>query len=502
MFGKILIANRGEIAVRVAQTVQEMGIKAVAVYSDPDRDAPHVLRADEAYLLECKTAAETYLRGDRIIEIAQRHGVDAIHPGYGFLSENASFAEACGRAGIVFIGPTPEVIRAMGDKVIAKKTLAAAGVPVVPGWAGSGDENASTMVREAEKISFPLLVKAAAGGGGKGMRIVREKKELAAAIEAARREAGAAFGDSRVFLEKYIEHPRHVEIQILGDRHGHVVHLFERECSIQRRHQKIIEESPSPALTAALRERMGEAAVRAAQSIHYTNAGTVEFLVDDRGEFYFLEVNTRLQVEHPVTELTTGVDLVRAQIRVAAGEELPFAQEDLHQSGHAMEARICAEDPDHGFLPSTGTIDVFIPPVGPEIRVDSGVTRGSEVSVYYDSMLAKLIVRSPSREASLAKLAWALDHFVVLGVTTNIAFLRALIDHPEFRAGRLHTQFLQDYSISPRSAGDIPTEVLFAAGLRVTETRRSSGGVRHGGLGPATVAPDAPWRSGNAWRSA
>ena len=502
MFGKILIANRGEIAVRVAQTVQEMGIAAVAVYSEPDRDAPHVLRADEAYPLEGKTAAETYLRGDRIIDIARQHGVDAIHPGYGFLSENASFAEACGQAGIAFIGPTPEVIRATGDKVIAKRTLAAAGVPVVPGWSGTGDESADAMTREAEKIGFPLLVKAAAGGGGKGMRIVRNDRDLASAIEAAQREAGAAFGDSRVFLEKYLDRPRHVEFQVFGDHHGHIVHLFERECSIQRRHQKIIEETPSPALTPALRERMGEAAVRAARSVHYTNAGTVEFLVDDQGEFYFLEVNTRLQVEHPVTEMATGHDLVRAQILVAAGEELPFTQKDLKQDGHSIEARICAEDAAREFLPSTGTIEVFVPPVGPGIRVDSGVTRGSEVSVFYDSMLAKLIVKGRSRDESLTKLAWALDRFVVLGVTTNIAFLRALIGHPEFRAGRLHTQFLQEHSISSPDGAEIPPEVLIAAALSVSQSDRSRGSDRHGRPGSTVVAFDAPWRSGDAWRGA
>ena len=495
MFKKILIANRGEIAVRVAQTVQEMGIQAVTVYSQPDRAAPHVLAVDEAYPLEGRTAAETYLRGEKIIEIAKRKHVDAIHPGYGFLSENAAFAQACGDAGITFIGPSREVIRATGNKIAAKKTLAAAGVPVVPGWTGTGQEESGRFQAEAKRIGYPVLIKAASGGGGKGMRLVREEGELLHAVESARREAGAAFGDSGVFLEKYLERPRHVEFQIFGDSHGNVVHLFERECSIQRRHQKILEETPSPALNPQLRGRMGEAAVRAARAVNYTNAGTVEFLVDASGEFYFLEINTRLQVEHPVTELTTGHDLVRAQIVVAAGEPLPFSQSTLRQDGHAIEVRICAEDASRDFMPSTGTIAVFAPPVGPGIRVDSGVVQGSEVSVYYDPMLAKLIVKGRDRNEALEKLTWALSHFAILGVTTNIGFLRALIANPEFRAGRLHTQFLQEHGVTQdRTVG---REAVLAAALAASrsDTPRSSSKNEHRGL------RESPWQTGG-WRSA
>jgi 3-methylcrotonyl-CoA carboxylase alpha subunit len=499
MFKKILIANRGEIAVRVAQTVQEMGILAATVYSDPDRSAQHVLAVDEAYALEGKTAAETYLRGEKIIAIARGKQVDAIHPGYGFLSENAGFAQACGNAGITFIGPSPEVIRATGNKIAAKKTLAAAGVPVVPGWTGTGKEDSARFQAEASRIGYPLLIKAASGGGGKGMRLVREERELLHAVESAQREAGAAFGDSEVFLEKFLERPRHVEFQIFGDSHGNVVHLFERECSIQRRHQKILEETPSPALNPQLRARMGEAAVRAARAVHYTNAGTVEFLVDSNGEFYFLEINTRLQVEHPVTELTTGHDLVRAQILVAAGESLPFSQETLRQDGHAIEVRICAEDASRDFMPSTGTIAVFEPPVGPSIRVDSGVVKNSEVSVYYDPMLAKLIVKGRDRNEAMEKLSWALSRFAVLGVTTNISFLRALIAHPEFRAGKLHTQFLQEHSIAAQNRG-ASREAIVAAALAIQQVPRSDTGRTTNNNGHREMLA-GPWQAGG-WRSA
>ncbi len=499
MFKKILIINRGEIAVRVAQTVQEMGVLAATVYSDPDRCAPHVLAADEAYLLEGKTAAETYLRGEKIIEIAKQKHVVAIHPGYGFLSENAGFAQACGDAGITFIGPSSEVIRATGNKIAAKKTLAAAGVPVVPGWTGAGHEDSTRFRTEAARIGYPVLIKAASGGGGKGMRLVREEGELLHAVESARREAGAAFGDSEVFLEKYLERPRHVEFQIFGDSHGNIVHVFERECSIQRRHQKILEETPSPALNPQLRVRMGEAAVRGARAVKYTNAGTVEFLVDASGDFYFLEINTRLQVEHPVTELTTGHDLVRAQILVAAGESLPFSQATLQQEGHAIEVRICAEDASRDFMPSTGTIAVFRPPIGPGIRVDSGVVEGCEVSVYYDPLLAKLIVQGRDRNEALEKLAWALNHFAILGVTTNISFLQALIAHPEFRAGRLHTQFLQDHPITAQGRR-VSRDAILAAALAVQQVPQHGTTTSTGNNGHRQVQ-NSPWQAG-AWRSA
>ncbi len=494
MFKKVLIANRGEIAVRIAATLQEMGITAVGVYSDPDRRAVHVRACDEGYPLSGRTSSETYLRGDKIIEIAKMHGVDAIHPGYGFLSENEDFAQMCHDAGITFIGPSPKVIRDMGDKIIAKTTFAAAGVPVVPGWSGDASADGKALNSEAGRIGYPILVKAAAGGGGKGMRVVEKEADLAAAVEAAQREAGAAFGDSRVFLEKYITRPRHVEIQIFGDAHGNVVHLFERECSIQRRHQKIIEESPSPALTPELRAKMGQAAVTAAKAIGYTNAGTVEFILDPEGNFYFLEVNTRLQVEHPVTELVTHRDLVRAQLHVAAGHPLPFSQDELTQDGHAIECRIYAEDPARGFLPSIGTLGRYIEPRGPGIRVDSGVEQGSEVSVYYDPMLAKLICRGRTREEAIEKTVWALDRYVIMGVTTNVAFLRDVLTHPEFQRGNLHTHFLAEHPIGP-STDEIPRDAWIAAALL-----SGAASSRGQSLLTATAAPSGPWESAGAWR--
>lgn len=493
-----MIANRGEIAVRIAQTLQEMGIEAVGVFSEPDRSALHVMRSDEAHSLEGTTSGETYLDIHKIIETAQQHGVDAIHPGYGFLSENAGFARACGEAGITFIGPTPEVIDAMGDKIVAKKTLSEAGVPVVPGWSGAADADTQEIARAAEEIGYPVLLKAAAGGGGKGMRIVREAGELANALDAARREANSAFGDARVFVEKYIDRPRHIEFQIFGDRHGNVVHLFERECSVQRRYQKIVEESPSPALTPELRARMGEAAVRAARALNYTNAGTVEFILAPDGSFYFLEVNTRLQVEHPVTELVTRQDLVRAQLQVASGERLPFEQEALTQCGHAVEVRVYAEDAARGFLPSTGTLAAYVPPAGANIRVDSGVRSGSEITVHYDPMLAKLIVWGRTRDEALDRLTWALDRYVVLGVTTNIEFLRNLVNHGAFRAGELHTHFLDEHRIEPRRVGGMPNVAYVAAAL-VAKGAASAGRTR-GAAREASRKPD-PWRSGQRWRN-
>ncbi len=501
MFRKVLIANRGEIAVRVAQTLQEMGIVAVAVYSDADRKALHVQRADEAHALEGNTPGETYLDIHKIIEAAHDHRCDAIHPGYGFLSENEDFAQACKDAGITFIGPSPDVIRRMGDKIIAKTTLANAGVPVVPGFASDGDVDAAALRKAADKIGYPVLLKAAAGGGGKGMRIVREPRELDPALEAAQREAGSAFGDSRVFLEKYIERPRHIEFQIFGDAHGNVVHLFERECSIQRRYQKVVEESPSPALTPDLRQRMGDAAVRAAQAMGYTNAGTTEFIVDPQGNFYFLEVNTRLQVEHPVTELVTRQDLVRAQVLVAAGERLPFSQPALRQDGHAIEVRIYAEDAARGFLPSIGTLERYVPPTGTNIRVDSGVREGSVVTVHYDPMLAKLIVWGRTRDEAIRRLAWALDRYVVLGVTTNIEFLRNLVDHREFQAGRLHTHFLQEQTIAPTRGGDTPEAALVVAALGFKGVL-AAGSAKTVQAGSAVAERgEAPWVTAGRWRN-
>jgi len=496
MFKKVLIANRGEIAVRVMQTLQQMNIRAVAVYSQPDRFALHAAMADEAYALGGVTAAESYLRGDRMLALARACRAEAIHPGYGFLSENEDFAQACRDAGIAFIGPKPDAIRAMGDKVLAKQTMQKAGVPVVPGWSGAMDTPIDQIRAEADRVGYPLLVKAAAGGGGKGMRLVRDEYELAAALEAAAREAQAAFGDGRVFLEKYIARPRHIEFQIFGDEQGHAVHLFERECSIQRRYQKIIEETPSVALTPELRAKMGEAAVKAAKAIGYTSAGTVEFLVDEAGAFYFLEVNTRLQVEHPVTEMTLQQDLVRAQILVAAGQPMPFSQESLRPSGHAIECRICAEDASNNFFPSIGTLRRFRPPVGPNIRVDTGVCEGSSVSVHYDPMLAKLICHGRDRGDAIERTLWALRRFAVLGVTTNIEFLQRVIAHPDFAAGKLHTHFLDEHPELKESPADAPDAALVAAAW--VARHASTGGVQIGSGGE----PDrtGPWAGAGSWR--
>ncbi|MHC5113054.1 MAG: acetyl-CoA carboxylase biotin carboxylase subunit [Planctomycetota bacterium] len=490
----MLIANRGEIAVRIAQTLREMGIAVIAVYSEPDRGAPHVVAADEAYPLAGKTSAETYLRGDQLVEIARQHDVDAIHPGYGFLAENAGFAQACADAGVTFIGPTPEAIRSMGDKVVAKALMREAGVPVVPGAELDPDADAEAIAAAADDVGYPLLVKAAAGGGGKGMRVVESAGALADAMASAQREAQAAFGDPRVFLERYVPRARHVEFQIFGDTHGHSVHLFERECSVQRRHQKIIEEAPSPALTPELRERMGAAAVDAARAIGYVNAGTVEFMLDDDGAFYFLEVNTRLQVEHPVTELTIHEDLVRAQILVASGAPLPFT--GLTQQGHAVECRIYAEDAERDFMPSTGVIEQYLPPMGPGVRVDSGVAAGSEVTVHYDPMLAKLITWGADRDEALARMVHALDRYVVVGVTTNIPFLREVLEHEAFRAGALHTHFLDEHGLpAARDGDDPPVEALIAAAIGALASPTAAASAS----GPARA--DGPWQSAGAWRN-
>jgi acetyl-CoA carboxylase biotin carboxylase subunit len=499
MFRKVLIANRGEIAVRIAQTLQEMGITAVAVYSDADRLALHVRAADEAYALEGVSSADTYLRGDKIIAIAKRCGATAIHPGYGFLSENDDFAQACADAGLTFIGPSPQVIASMGDKITAKKTFSDAGVPVVPG--AILDADATRSATEAQRIGYPVLIKASAGGGGKGMRIVERAEQLTAAIDASSREAQAAFGDGRVFMEKYITRPRHVEVQIFGDTHGNVVHLFERECSIQRRYQKIIEESPSPALTPELREKMGRAAVAAAKAIGYANAGTVEFILAQDGQFYFLEVNTRLQVEHPVTEMVTQQDLVRAQLLVAAGEPLPFKQEQLRQSGHAIECRVYSEDAARGFLPSIGMLERYIQPTGPGIRVDSGVAEGSEVSVHYDPMLAKVIAWAPTREQAIAKMRWALDRYVVLGVTTNIEFLSQVLGHSEFAAGRIHTHFLTEHPVSAGANGHACDEALIAAALTANGLVGSHGNGTGQQLRASRDHDRGPWTTAGPWRA-
>jgi acetyl-CoA carboxylase biotin carboxylase subunit len=441
MFKKILIANRGEIAVRVMKACREMGIESVAVYSTIDRDALHVRNADEAVCIGEAPPNESYLNIDAIIKAVKETGAEAVHPGYGFLAENYLFAQRCEKEGIVFIGPNSKAMKLVGDKVASREVTEKAGIPLIPGMKDKSTD-VNQCLAEAEKIGFPVLLKASAGGGGKGMRAAKTKAELKDAVEAGMREAKAAFGDPSVYLEKYIEKPRHVEFQILADNHGNAVHLFERECSIQRRHQKIIEESPSTALDDDLRKRMGETALKVVEVSGYTNAGTVEFLLDENGNYYFLEVNARLQVEHPVTELVCGIDLVHAQIRIASGEKLWFSQNDLGQRGHAIECRVYAEDPESNFLPSAGKILYMKEPTGPGVRHDCGVYSGCEVSVYYDPILSKLITWAPTREICCRRMAAALEDFPVLGIKTDIEFLRDVIVHPEFLKGNTFTNFI------------------------------------------------------------
>jgi len=465
MFTKVLVANRGEIAVRIIRTLRLLGIGSVAVYSDADAGARHVREADVAIRLGPAPPAESYLNTGRILAAADRSGAQAVHPGYGFLAENAAFARSCADAGLVFIGPPPAAIEAMGDKIRAKATVAAAGVPVVPG-AGQPGMTDAELTEAAAAVGFPLLIKPSAGGGGKGMRLVRSAPDLGAAFAGARREARAAFGDETLLLERYIERPRHIEIQVLADTHGTTVHLGERECSLQRRHQKVIEEAPSPLLDQARRAAMGSAAVQTARSVGYVGAGTVEFIVsgDRPGDFYFLEMNTRLQVEHPVTELVTGLDLVELQIRVAAGERLPLDQDGVRLDGHAVEARVYAEDPSRGFLPTGGTVLALGEPGGPHVRVDSGLAAGLTVTSSYDPMLAKVAAWGADRDTALRRLDAALAGTTVLGVTTNITFLRALLTHPDVLAGRLDTALIERH-LGQLTAATVPDEVLAAAAL-------------------------------------
>jgi acetyl-CoA carboxylase biotin carboxylase subunit len=461
MFTKVLVANRGEIAVRIVRALHEMGIAAAAIYSEADRTARHVRYADEAHLIGPPLPSESYLRIDGIVGLAKRIGAEAIHPGYGFLAENAAFAKACEDAGVAFIGPTSRTIALVGDKMEARRTMVAAGIPVVPGGDRplAGDEE---IVAEAERIGFPVMMKAAAGGGGKGMRVVREASELAAAARAARSEAGSAFADDRIYLEKLIEKPRHVEFQVVADTHGNTVHLGERECSIQRRHQKLVEESPSPALTPSLRAKMGEAAVKAARAAGYTNAGTIEFLLDKNKDFYFLEVNARLQVEHPVTELVTGIDLVREQLRVAAGEPLSFSQLEVMHRGSAIECRISAEDPENSFFPSTGLIERMREPAGPGVRVESGIHQGYDVPIYYDPLISKLIVWAPTREQAIARMRRALDEYDIEGIKTTIPFHKAVMESDAFRDGEFDTSYV-DEVFFPNYAGQAPADPELAA---------------------------------------
>jgi acetyl-CoA carboxylase biotin carboxylase subunit len=443
---RVLVANRGEIALRIIRACRERGLESVAVCSEVDATAPHVRAADFAVPIGPPPASESYLRIDRLIDAARRTSADAIHPGYGFLSENAAFAEACEGAGITFVGPPAAAIRLMGSKIAARQLMQSAGVPVVPGETPA-DQSDPGVLAAATKIGFPAVIKAAAGGGGKGMRIALRAADAPELIAAARREAQAAFGDGTLYVERLIARPRHVEIQVLADGHGHVVHLFERDCSAQRRHQKVVEESPCPALSERVRNAMGTAAMAAARAAGYRNAGTVEFLLEGEGDaarFYFLEMNTRLQVEHPVTEALTGRDLVHAQFAVAAGEPLPWTQEEISRRGHAIECRIYAEDPSQGFLPQAGPLLLYREPRGPGIRVDAGVVEGSTISVHYDPMIAKLIVHAESRPAAIARARAALKQFAILGVRTNVAFLLTLLDDGEFREGRLHTRSIDE----------------------------------------------------------
>jgi len=495
MIRKVLVANRGEIALRIIRACRELGIRSVAVYSDADRLSPHVLAADEAYRIGPPPSVESYLRADVLVETALRAGCDAVHPGYGFLAERAHFAAAVEEAGLIFIGPPPEAITAMGDKTEARRRMIAAGVPVVPGTAEPLADAAAALAA-AEQIGFPVLLKAAAGGGGKGMRVVRTPEELPRAFEAAGNEARSAFGDDAIYIEKYLDGPRHIEVQILADAHGNVVHLGERECSIQRRHQKLVEEAPSPVLTPELREAMGAAAVAAAAAVGYRNAGTVEFLFQ-AGQFYFLEMNTRIQVEHPVTEMVTGVDLVQQQIRIAAGEPLPFRQADIRLDGHAIECRITSEDPFNAFLPSTGRIELLRLPAGPGIRWDGGIAEGYEVSLYYDPLLGKLIAHGPDRAAAIARMRRALEEFRIVGVDSSAPFHRRLMDEPDFLAGRLDIGYLERH---PQLLADTPAEetlraaAIAAALLEARERARRVGSrIRTGG--PC----GSRWRGGG-WR--
>jgi acetyl-CoA carboxylase biotin carboxylase subunit len=486
VFTKVLIANRGEIALRILRACHELGISAVAVYSDADAHAPHVRDADEAVWIGASPSSQSYLCGDRIIEAALRTGAQAIHPGYGFLSEREPFARAVVEAGLVFVGPPASAIAAMGSKTAARQLAAAAGVPVVPGTTRPVAD-AADAVRAAEPFGFPVLLKAAAGGGGKGMRLVRSAAELPAALEAARRESKNAFGDDAVYVEKYIVGPRHVEIQVLGDLHGTMLSLGERECSLQRRHQKMIEEAPSVAVDAALRRRMGETAVRAARAAGYTNAGTCEFLLDATGEFYFLEMNTRLQVEHPITELVTGLDLVQWQLRIAAGERLPFRQEELKPAGWALECRITSEDPANGFLPSTGRISYLRVPAGPGVRWDGGIGIGSEIGLHYDPLLGKLIAWAPTRDAVIARMRRALLELTVEGVETSRDFHLRVMEDEEFRRGAIGIQWLEQRlpaltALQPPEAGQraaVIAAALLAERERMSRLRPAANGVDH-----------------------
>ncbi len=490
----ILIANRGEIAVRIIRACREMGIKSIAVYSEVDKTAMHVREADEAYFIGEAAASESYLRQDKIIEVARNAGCDAVHPGYGFMAENAEFAAACRRAGLVFIGPSSESITLLGDKIASRRMMSAAGVPVIPGIDNT-DFTDEQLAEAADKIGYPVMIKAAGGGGGKGMRSVLSADNFIDSVQAARREAQAAFGNPTVFLEKFLVKPRHIEFQIFGDSHGNHVHLFERECSIQRRHQKIIEETPSPAMNDDLRQRMGETAVRVAKAANYENAGTVEFLLDDNDDYYFLEVNTRIQVEHPITEEITGIDLVIEQIKVACGEKLSWKQEDITARGHAIECRIYAEDAATGFLPSTGKVHQFQNPTGLGVRIDSGIETGDDVSMFYDPILAKLVSYGNNRTSALQRMRQALEDTVVLGVTTNIDFMKDVLDHEQFVCGNLQINFIDQY-LSDWKPEELNTDKLSAVFGVSTLAKDSS--KNSFSEADEAVQPD-PWHMVGTW---
>jgi 3-methylcrotonyl-CoA carboxylase alpha subunit len=496
MFSKILVANRGEIACRVIRTARELGIRTVAVYSEVDADSQHVRLADEAWPIGGPRPQDSYLRGDAILEVARQSGAQAIHPGYGFLSESADFADSVEAAGMVFIGPKAASMRKMGSKAGAKELMQAAGVPVVPGYTGA-DQSPQLLAREAARIGFPLMIKAAHGGGGKGMRIVRALDEFLPNLESCQREAASAFGRDRVLLERYVESPRHIEIQVFGDAHGNVIHLNERECSAQRRYQKVLEESPSTFLTPELRAAMGAAAVQAARAIDYANAGTVEFIVAPDGQFFFMEINTRLQVEHPVTELVTGLDLVEWQLRVAAGEPLPLRQEDIAQHGHAIEVRLYAEDPEAGFLPGSGKLEALrLPTTDAHVRIDSGVVAGDTVSIFYDPMIAKLIVWDRDRDGALARLRDALAQCEIVGPKSNIGFLERLVRHPAVVGGSIDTGYLDRHldEFMPDHATD-PVLVVAAA---TAELLRQEDAERI--RAAASPDPTSPWALADGWR--
>jgi acetyl-CoA carboxylase biotin carboxylase subunit len=493
---RVLIANRGEIAVRIIRACRESRIESAAIFSEADRHSPHVALADVATCIGPAPAADSYLSINKVIDAARTLGADAVHPGYGFLAENAAFADACSKAGLTFIGPPAAVIAQMGSKVAARRLMRDAGVPIIPGDEPR-DQSEAGLARAAASIGYPLLVKAVAGGGGKGMRAVRDHAAFSDAIHGARREAVAAFGNGDLYVERLIERPRHVEVQILADHHGHIVHLFERDCSAQRRHQKVIEETPSPILTAGLRERMVKAAVAAARTCNYRNAGTIEFLVDGTGDaaaFYFLEMNTRLQVEHPVTEAVTGVDLVRAQLAVADGGRLAWSQNDLTQRGHAVQCRVYAEDPSNGFLPQAGRLLVYREPAGPGVRVDSGVIEGGEVSVHYDPLLAKLVVHAETRGFAIARALTALERFPVLGVATNVPFLKRVLSHPAFQDGSIDTSFLErELEALTTPASDRLQRIAAAAAV-------AGMGPHDSRLGSPAPSTRDPWTALSGWR--